>query len=82
MKVEQKEWYRLAKEDYNAMAKLWNSLPGKKLIWPKDRFGIQYCYHKSPPDGLVSEGLEIFKNIPFIPVCKACGLPRPQAYDD
>lgn len=73
-----KELIKKAVLDYNADAKLWNSLPGKKLLWPQDKFKIVYCDCRKPGvtiENLVGEARLVVK------CCKKCGLPFTGEWD-
>lgn len=72
--MDKKETIKQAVLDYNAMAKVWNSLPGNKLIWPKDKFKIRYC------------GCEVVRRVEEygkhkIKTCYACGYPLAGEWD-
>lgn len=76
-----KEILHQAMLQYNEAAKMWNSLPGPRLIWPKDKFAIKYCYcpgsdskKKLVPDAKL--GTHPVK------VCWTCGYPLKGEYDD
>lgn len=76
-----KEILKRAMLAYNEGAKMWNSLPGPRLIWPKDKFAIKYCYCPGPDSkkklvtGLVVAG-KPFK------CCFTCGFPLKGEWDD
>lgn len=36
-----------AERAYNEGARMWNSLPGPKLVWPEDKFKVVYCTCRS-----------------------------------
>lgn len=78
--IKERKWYKDSEAAYNEMARVWNSLPGNRLVYPKDKFEIKYCYHPKREQ----ERKEIDRDGKPIPVpyCNACGLPLPGAYDN
>jgi hypothetical protein len=86
-KLEEREWYKKAEKAYNEGAKIWNSLPGSKLIWPQDRFKITYCYHSLKDRVPVIDWVEYpsgerKREIVQPMTCNLCGYPYPGVYDD
>lgn len=89
-KANEKDWYKKWEALYNEGAKVFNSLPGEKLVWPRDRFNIKYCYHKSFEREPVQKweqfddgngGTFSARVTVKPPCCKHCGLPYPGSYD-
>lgn len=66
--------------EYNAGVRAWNALPGKKLVWPKDKFKITYCDCKKP--GTIMD-IKVGKEKSLtVKTCKKCGYPLPGEWDD
>lgn len=72
--IEEKDWYKKAKANYERMAGEWNKLPGSKLYKDKDAFRITYCYHKP-------QNREMVQPSKGPPYCNRCGYCIPHAYD-
>lgn len=69
------DWRKEAERQYNEGAKLWNKLPGHKLLFPKDKFRVSYCYH--------AKAIRVLNHnkVGGIDTCKECGYPVPGSYD-
>lgn len=86
-KIEERDWYKKAEAQYNEMARAWNKLPGSKLLYPKDKFKITYCYHTKSERRAAMAWVEYLdgsraKELITPLTCDKCGYPYPGAYDD
>jgi hypothetical protein len=66
---------------YNESAKMWNSAPGPRLVWPRDKFAIKYCYCPGPDSSKKLVRDLVVAGKPF-KCCFDCGFPLKGAWDD
>lgn len=81
-KISWPERVKIEEKRYNSSARMWNSIPGERLEYPRDAFKIKY-HHKDycpePVNGHKRGDLVL----DFLPlkVCYNCGLPYKGEYD-
>lgn len=71
--LSRKEKIAEAEANYNLAAKMWNEFPGEKLMYPRDKFVVKYCYCTKAAQRPVVRG----KNASRWPYCKQCGFALP-----
>ncbi len=76
-----KEILRAAMLEYNEGAKLWNSLRGQRLVWPKDKFKVTYCYCPGAESKKKLVRDAMLGTHP-VKVCFTCGYPLKGEYTD
>jgi hypothetical protein len=76
--MNKKEYLKTLEDEYNKEARLWNSIPGgPRLVFPKDRFMIQYCWCKE--EGAYGEQEVAGFTIRY---CTKCGFPLKGEWKD
>lgn len=67
-----REQLESARQEYNAMARVWNSLPGPKLYSERDAFTVKYCTCRGERELVLHQSMKIHKK---------CGYPLKGEWD-